>query len=208
MINFKEVIQSREEFREIISEPSEKVIRKALTSLDKHCSAFIKHSPFLLLSSADSEGNIDVSPKGDPAGFVKILDDSTIAIPERPGNHRADTAENLLQNPKVGIIFLIPGKTETLRVSGTAQIVLDKELRDSLQMKGKSPDFVFVVNVEEAFFHCSKCMIRSSLWTSEAWPSTNGLPKLAETMVDAGNLDLTVEEMHQIVINDENERLY
>ena len=161
-----------------------------------------------MLASADNEGNSDVSPKGDPAGFVKILDEKTIAIPDRPGNHRADTIENILQNPKVGIIFLIPGKTETLRVSGTAQIVRDEKLRASMAIRNRSPDFAIVVTVEEAFFHCSKCMIRSKLWQPEHWPNLDGLPRLAETMVDAGNLELTADEMREMVENDERERLY
>jgi PPOX class probable FMN-dependent enzyme len=118
----------------------------------------------MLIASADSNGNTDVSPKGDPIGFVKILDDKTLAIPDRLGNKRADTIENILTNPNVGLIFLIPGKTETLRVSGKAQVVRDKALLNSMAVKGKSPDFAIIVTVEEAFFHCSKCMIRSKLW--------------------------------------------
>jgi PPOX class probable FMN-dependent enzyme len=208
MIQFLDVIKSREQFRELMGEPSEKVTRKTLGKLDNHCKNFISRSPFIILTSADSSGNQDVSPKGDPAGFVMILDDNTMAIPDRPGNRRADTFENILQNPNVGIIFLVPGKTETLRISGTAKIVRDEKLRTSMSIKGRLPDFAIVIEVKEAFFHCSKCMIRSKLWKYEEWESLDGLPLLAETMVDAGKLDLSVEEMHQIVLNDEKERLY
>ncbi|MEM7707812.1 MAG: MSMEG_1061 family FMN-dependent PPOX-type flavoprotein [Pseudomonadota bacterium] len=208
MARFEDVITTREQFRSIMGEPSDKVTRKSLSALDKHCGVFIGRAPFMLIASADADGNTDVSPKGDPGGFVKILDEKTLAIPDRLGNRRADTIENILQNPKVGLIFLIPGKTETLRVSGKAMIVRDAVLRDSMAMKGKSPDFAIVVTVEEAFFHCSKCMIRSQLWQSEHWPSLDGLPRLAQTMVDAGKLELTESEMHEIVINDERERLY
>jgi len=208
MATFKEVITSRERFREIMGEASELVTRKSLSVLDKHCGAFINKAPFVLISSVDQNGNADISPKGDPSGFVKIIDDKTLAIPDRLGNKRADTIENILQNPKVGLIFLIPGKTETLRISGTAQIVRDTALRDSMAMQGKSPDFAIVVTVNEAFFHCSKCMIRSKLWETEHWPDLEGLPRLAETMVDAGKLDLTESQMHEIVLNDERERLY
>ena len=116
--------------------------------------------------------------------------------------------ENILQNPNVGLIFMIPGKTETLRVSGTASIVGDVALRDSMSVNGRSPELVIVVDVSEAFFHCSKCMIRSKLWKSEHWPDLEGLPRLAETMVDAGELALSESEMHKIVLNDEHERLY
>jgi hypothetical protein len=191
-----------------MGEPSDKVTRKSLSALDKHCGVFIGRAPFMLIASADSNGNTDVSPKGDPIGFVKILDDKTLAIPDRLGNKRADTIENILTNPNVGLIFLIPGKTETLRVSGKAQVVRDKALLDSMAVKGKSPDFAIIVTVEEAFFHCSKCMIRSKLWQSEHWPDLDGLPRLAQTMVDGGKLELTESEMHEIVVNDERERLY
>ena len=208
MPEFKDVIRSRDEFRALMKEPSELVTRKTLDKLDQHCGAFIQRSPFMLLSSADANGNIDVSPNGDPEGFVRILDEHTLAIPDRPGNHRADTMENILQNPRVGLIFLIPGKTETLRVSGRAQIVRDEDLRASMAIRDRSPEFAIVVTVEEAFFHCSKCMIRSKLWQQEHWPSLEGLPRLAETMVDAGKLDLTADQMHEIVVNDEQERLY
>ena len=191
-----------------MSEPGELVTRKTLSYLDKHCGVFISRSPFMIIASADGKGNVDVSPKGDPEGFVKILDKHTLAIPDRLGNHRADTIENILQNPKVGLIFMIPGKTESLRISGVASIVRDVELRDSMVVKGRSPEFAIVVDVQEAFFHCSKCMIRSNLWEQKQWPSLEGLPRLAETMVDAGKLELSESEMHEIVLNDERERLY
>ncbi len=208
MARFEDVIETREEFRSIMGEPSDKVTRKSLSALDKHCGVFIGRAPFMLIASADADGNTDVSPKGDPVGFVKILDEKTLAIPDRLGNKRADTIDNVLENPNVGLKFLIPGKTETLRISGKAVVVRDAALRDSMAMKGKSPDFAIVVTVEEAFFHCSKCMIRSKLWQTEHWPDLDGLPRLAQTMVDAGKLELTESEMHEIVVNDERERLY
>lgn len=208
MPKFNHVIKTHEEFRALMKEPSDLVTRKSLSHLDKHCGIFINRSPFVLLASADAKGNADISPKGDPIGFVKIIDKQTLAIPDRLGNRRADSIENILQNSKVGLIFLIPGKTETLRVSGTAIIVRDTKLRDSMVIHGKSPDFAIVVDVEEAFFHCSKCMKRSQLWEHENWPSLEGLPRLAETMVDAGKLEISESEMHEIVLNDERERLY
>ena len=208
MRDFKDVITSREAFREIMGTPSELVTRKTLAALDKHCATFINRSPFALISSADRRGAMDISPRGDPIGFVKILDNATLAIPDRLGNRRADTIENLLQNPRVGLIFLIPGKTETLRVSGTARIVRDEDLRASMAVQGKNPDFAIVVDVEEAFFHCSKCMIRFKLWEFDHWPDLEGLPRLAETMVDAGKLEISESQMHDIVLNDEKTRLY
>ncbi|TFH86211.1 pyridoxamine 5'-phosphate oxidase family protein [Billgrantia azerbaijanica] len=208
MTRFDDRIETRRQLRAELPEPSELVTRKCLSALDRHCGLFIGRSPFLLLASADAQGNVDISPKGDPEGFVKILDARTLAIPDRPGNHRADSMENILTNPKVGLIFLIPGKTETLRVSGTATITRSPVLLDSLAIAGRSPKLAILVRVEEAFFHCSKCMLRSKLWQPEHWPDLEGLPRLAQTMVDAGNLALTEDEMHRIVADDERERLY
>ncbi|HCU89932.1 MAG TPA: pyridoxamine 5'-phosphate oxidase [Gammaproteobacteria bacterium] len=208
MARYKDVIETTEQFRSIMGDPIELVTRKTLSHLDRHCGVFIERSPFVLLASSDTDGNFDVSPKGDPEGFVKIMDKHTLAIPDRPGNRRADSIENILHNPKVGLIFLIPGKTETLRISGTAKIVRDTDLRTSMAVRGRSPEFVIVVEVVEAFFHCSKCMIRSKLWQPDHWPSLEGLPRLAETMVDAGKLELSESELHTLVMNDEVERLY
>ena len=208
MNKLEDVIETREKLRSILKEPSDLVTRKTLSFLDKHCGIFISRSPFMLMSTCDANGNMDISPKGDPHGFVKILDKKTLVIPDRPGNNRADSMENILQNPKIGLIFLIPGKSETLRVSGTASIVRDAALRDSMAIKNRSPELLIVVNVEEVFFHCSKCVIRSRLWQEEHWPNLEGLPRLAETMVDAGKLELSESEMHEIVEKDERERLY
>jgi hypothetical protein len=207
-MEFSTIIRTREDLRSVLNEPSELVTRKSLDHLDKHCAKFISRAPFLVMASADADGNLDVSPKGDPAGFVKILDSRTLVVPERPGNNRADTMENILQNPKLGLIFLIPGKRETLRVSGSASIVRDEALLDSLAVDGRAPKLAIAVGVQEAFFHCSKCMIRSKLWEPAQWPDLEGLPRLAETMVDAGTLALSESEMHRIVENDERERLY
>jgi PPOX class probable FMN-dependent enzyme len=151
---------------------------------------------------------MDISPKGDAPGFVSVLDDRTLAISDRPGNRRADTFTNVLENPKVGLIFLVPGKSETLRVGGRAQIIRDADVRESMQARGRVPEFVLAVDVEEAFFHCSKCIIRSELWTPQAWPSLDGLPNLARTMVDAGSLPMPVEALEDIIKQDEAERLY
>jgi PPOX class probable FMN-dependent enzyme len=191
-----------------MGEPPPPCVAKTIAVLDQHCRAFIARSPFVLIASSDALGKMDISPKGDAPGFVRVLDDWTLAIPDRPGNRRADTFTNVLQNPKVGLIFLVPGKNETLRVSGSAKIVRDTDVRESMVARGKTPDFALAVEVEEAFFHCSKCMIRSSLWRAEAWPSLDGLPNLAQTMVDAAALPMPVEALEEIIKQDELERLY
>jgi PPOX class probable FMN-dependent enzyme len=151
---------------------------------------------------------LEVSPKGDPAGFVKVLDDRTLAIPDRLGNRRLDTFRNILRNENVGLIFVIPGITYTLRVSGKAIIVRDLELRQSMAMRGKLPDHALVVAVEHVLSHCPKCMVRSGLWQPEAWPETSDLPTFAETLIAHAKLAETVEEVQASIETGNRERLY
>jgi PPOX class probable FMN-dependent enzyme len=146
--------------------------------IDEHSRRFIAQAPFV--ASAGPQGMLDISPKGDPAGFVKVIDDRTLAIPDRLGNRPLDTFRNVLGNPNVGLIFLIPGVTYTLRISGNAIIVRDRELREAMAIKGKQPDHVLVVEVEHVLSHCPKCMIRSGLWEPEAWPDTSDVPTFAD----------------------------
>ena len=208
-MEFKDLVESEDQLRALMGDPvAPPVVEKTLTSLDRHCRAFVGRSPFVLISSSDSEGRMDVSPKGDAPGFVKILDEKTLAIPDRPGNQRFDTFRNLFQSPRVGLIFLIPGKRETLRIGGNAQVVRDQELLESLAAKNKVPSLAIVVHVDEAFFHCSKCMIRSRLWQPDHWPSLEGLPTLAETMKDAASVPGPVEALEGVIREDEETRLY
>src|SRR3954469_2074899 len=136
---FKDVITDPAQFRNLMGEPPPPCVAKTIRRLDADCKAFIAKSPFVLIASSNARGEMDISPKGDAPGFVQVLDDDTLAIPDRPGNRRADTFTNVLQNPKIGLIFLIPGKTETLRVSGTAVIVRDVDVRESMAVRGKVP---------------------------------------------------------------------
>ena len=207
-MQFKDVIRDAGQFRDLMGEPPPPCVAKTISTLDRHCRSVIARSPFVLIASANSRGRMDVSPKGDAPGFVRVLDDRTLAVPDRPGNRRADTFTNVLENPRVGLIFLVPGKSETLRVSGGATIVRDADLRASMAVRGKTPDFALAVDVEEVFFHCSKCIVRSSLWMPQAWPSLDGLPSLAQTMVDAAALPMPVEVLEEIIKQDESERLY
>lgn len=205
---YAEVVTSEEQFRAVLGVPSERAARKEIAFLDRHCRAFIARSPFVLISSADADGRMDVSPKGDPPGFVQVLDDRTLAIPDRLGNRRADTFRNLLQRDGVGLLFLVPGKRETLRVSGRAVIVRDRALRESMAVSGKLPDFALVVAVEQVMFHCAKCVIRSNLWNPAAWPELAGLPSMAEALVDAGKLEASVEEVNASIEKDYLSSLY
>ncbi|MDO8397294.1 MAG: pyridoxamine 5'-phosphate oxidase family protein [Bradyrhizobium sp.] len=197
-MTFNEVLRSEAEIDSIIGRPNSRVLAKVTNRLDDLCREFIGASPFLVVSSSDSQGRMDCSPKGDPAGFVHILDDWTLAIPERPGNRRADTFRNVLQNPKVGLIFLVPGKGETLRINGTARIVRDSWLREKLAHKGIVPELTLVVTVEEVFAHCTKCMVRSALWKPESWKPEGLQFTIGSAMVAHGKLEMSVQEMQAI----------
>ncbi len=181
-----EFIASHEALRAIYKtpEPTAASIRKELHSLDTHCRSFIGRSPFVLIGSSDNAGNADVTPKGDRPGFVAILDETTIAIPDRPGNNRLDTLENIVANPAVGLLFLIPGMNETLRINREARITVDPVLREKLAVDGKPPLSVIVVSVKAAYMHCAKAFMRSELWQPESWPDRQSLPTLGAILRD------------------------
>ncbi len=189
-------ITSHEELRRIYKtpEPDANSIRKELKRLDGHCRSFIAKSPFVLIGSSDGSGNADVTPKGDKPGFTAILDDSTIAIPDRPGNNRLDTLENIVRNPSVGLLFLIPGMNETLRVNGEARITVDANLRERLAVDGRPPLSVVVVSVKAAYMHCAKAFMRSELWKPESWPDRKTIPTLGEILRDQLALDESAAE--------------
>jgi len=207
-MKFKEIIKTEQQLQAILGEPSKAVLDKSISIIDKHCATFIAHSPFLTIASSDAAGNVDVSPKGDPPGFVKVLDEKTLAIPDRLGNRRADTFRNLLARPKVGILFMIPGIRETLRVNGTAQIVTDVAVRELFAVKGKLPQLALIVHVEEAFIHCAKCMIRSQLWTLQDTDIKEKIPSLATIVKDHAALDIPVEDLDKYLKADEENGLY
>ncbi len=186
---FEQTITSEDELRSVLGRPGQRSAEKVIDHIDEHCASLIAHSPFLVVASADADGNMDISPKGDPAGFVRVLDAKTLVIPDRLGNKRGDTFSNILENPKVGLYFLAPGYRETLRVSGTAQIVRDAELLDSMVVNGKSPALALVIRVEKALFHCAKCIIRSGLWEHEGWSDVGEIPTLGTILIDHAKLD-------------------
>lgn len=205
---FRDVITSEEDLRLVVGHAPQRAVDKVVRVVDEHSRSFIAHAPFVFVASAGTGGMLDVSPKGDPAGFVKVLDERTLAISDRLGNRRLDTYRNVLQNPNVGLIFVIPGVTYTLRISGKAIIVRDIELRETMAIKGKQPDHVLVVGVEHVLSHCPKCMIRSGLWEPEAWPDTSDLPSFAETLIAHVKLAETVDEMQAVIDQGNGERLY
>ncbi|NKB49350.1 MAG: pyridoxamine 5'-phosphate oxidase family protein [Alphaproteobacteria bacterium] len=157
------IINDARGLREIYPEPKGIAAEKQLSALDPHCRNFIAHSPFLVLGT---DG--DVSPKGDDPGFVQVLDDNTIIIPDRKGNNRMDSLQNILDNPNVGLLFMIPGVDETLRVNGRAELSIDPGILDPLAINGRAPASAIVVHVEEAYLHCAKALKRSHLWSADA----------------------------------------
>lgn len=208
-MRFDHVVRSEAELRALMGDPvAPPVVEKTLSSLDRHCLTFIGRSPFVLIASTSSDGRMDISPKGDAAGFVRVLDERTLVIPDRPGNQRFDTFRNLFESPRVGLLFLIPGKRETLRVGGTAEVIRDPGVLATLAAHGKVPALAIAVHVDEAFFHCAKCVIRSRLWEPGQWPSLDGLPSLAETMKDAASIPAPIEVVEGLVKEDEDQRLY
>jgi uncharacterized protein len=157
---------------------------KSLTALDAHATEFVRRSPFLCIGTQNRDGKADVSPRGDPAGFVRVLDDRTLAIPDRPGNNRLDTLSNILGNPNVGLLFMVPGFDDTLRVNGTARLSTDPELLASMQVNDRVPTLAIVVTVAEVFLHCAKAFRRSRLWDPATRQNRQEMPTLAKMILD------------------------
>jgi PPOX class probable FMN-dependent enzyme len=186
-------ITSEEELRRVTGEPSEAVLRKDIGRLDEHARTFIGASPFVLLATSGPDGTCDVSPRGEEAGGVLVLDEHTLVIPDRPGNRRIDSLRNIVVNPNVGLLFMVPGTEETLRVNGRAQVVSRAPYMERLSVRGKVPALAISVEVRECFFHCSKAFRRSSLWRPERWPARESLPTLGQIMKDQLSLDAPAE---------------
>lgn len=165
-------VQSVEELESIIGTPSRRVVDKVRPELAEVDREWLAAASLLFMATADERGNLDVSPKGDPAGFVKVLDAATLAIPDRPGNRRVDGFHNLLADPHIGLVFLIPGRGDTLRINGRATLVRDADFFDDMIVRGNRPDLAVVVDIDEVFFHCSKAFLRSSAWEPDGWRPT------------------------------------
>ena len=195
----KYVINDVHELRKIYSKATGVAAEKQLSALERHCRNFIAHSPFLVLGT---EG--DVSPKGDDPGFVQVIDDNTIIIPDRKGNNRMDSMQNILDNPNVGILFMIPGVNETLRVNGRAEITVDPEVLDSLAINGRAPASAIVVHVEEAYLHCAKALIRSHLWSQDAQAPKGTIPSAGLMFADQiGDDPASVEKRYNSHIKED-----
>ncbi len=178
------VFTSAEQLQSYIGMPMELAVRKAIPHLDRHCRAFIARSPFVSIGTAASNGRADVSPRGDAPGFVQVLDDNTLFIPDRPGNNRMDTMLNIIENPNVGLLFMVPGFEDLLRVNGRAQIVSDDDLLAQAVVKGKTPKVGIRVRVDEAYLHCAKAVKRSRLWDEASRQDRRELPSLGKMILE------------------------
>ncbi|WP_102144186.1 pyridoxamine 5'-phosphate oxidase family protein [Mycobacterium hubeiense] len=172
-------VTSVDELRDIVGHPNSYVANKVSKRLSAIHQDWLANSPLCFVATTDADGHLDVSPKGDPPGFVRVIDDTTIAIPERPGNKRVDGYLNVLQRPRVGTLFVIPGRGDTLRVNGSARILAEADYFDSMAVKGKRPLLALEIDVEEVFFHCAKAFLRSDAWKPETWNPT-AVPSVAQ----------------------------
>jgi PPOX class probable FMN-dependent enzyme len=172
-------VNSVDELRAIVGQPDQYVANKVKDRLSPIQRDWLAHSPLGFVATTDADGRVDVSPKGDPPGFVHVIDDTTIAIPERPGNRRVDGHLNVLERPHVGTLFLIPGRGDTLRINGTARILADADYFEAMTVKGKRPILALEIDVEEVFFHCAKAFLRSDAWDPSTWNPT-AIPSVAQ----------------------------
>ena len=209
MTAFDDILTTEQELRDLIGTPGARSLQKERRVLDEHDRAFIACSPFLVLATSGADGRCDVSPKGDAPGFVQVLDERRLVIPERPGNKRLDGMLNLLANPHVGLIFMVPGREETLRVNGKAWITRDRQLLERCVAQGKVPLVAIGVEVEQCFLHCPKAFIRSRLWHRDSWPAAEALPSMACVLFDQIRPgDATLQDWERDIQEGNTKRLY
>ncbi len=205
----REIVDATEQVTEVLGAPGELVLRKQLDHLDRHMRTFIEESPFLVLGTVSRSGLCDVSPRGDAHGLARVLDDRTLILPDRRGNRRADSLNNIVETGRAGLLFLIPGRGETLRVNGLARVFKDREVLAAMAVDGRAPDLGIAIRVEEAFLQCAKAVIRSGLWEPVGEDRASSLPGLAEILHDQTRLPgQTVEGLRQQIEESYSTRLY
>lgn len=202
-----EEIRTEKTLRDFYGSPNFRAARKQMPKLDKHCRHFISLSPFFVLATANSEGT-DASPRGDAPGFVTVVDDHTLLIPDRPGNNRVDSMTNIMENPNVGLLFMVPGIKETLRVNGKASVTTDSSLLEPMSVRGKVPKSGLLVKVEEAYLHCAKALIRSKIWDPETQVERSAFPTLGQIFKDQIDEVEDADEADKIILEGYTTRLY
>jgi uncharacterized protein len=209
MAAFDDILTSEQELRALVGAPGARSVQKEHSTLDQHDRAFIACSSFLLLATSGANGRCDVSPKGDAPGFVQILDERRLVIPERPGNKRLDGMLNLLANPHVGLIFMVPGREETLRVNGKAWITRDPQLLERCAAQRQVPLVAIGVEVEQCFLHCPKAFIRSGLWQHRTWLAADALPSMGCVLFNQIRPgDATLQDYERDIEEGNTKRLY
>jgi PPOX class probable FMN-dependent enzyme len=205
---FESALRDEAELQALYEKPSAIVARKQIDHLDEHCRRYLALCRFVLVASADRDGRADVTPRGGPAGFVSVLDDQTVAIPDATGNRRLDTFRNVLQTGRAGLLLLLPGRGQTLRINGRACVSTDPDLLGSLTAVGKPPRAALVLRAEEVFTHCPKAFVRSGLWDPETWPAKDEQPSPAAMLRDhVGDPDFTLAQAEQAMIDSVTIRL-
>jgi PPOX class probable FMN-dependent enzyme len=190
-------LRSKAELREIYRAPAQRSLDKEIDHLDTHCRDFIAHAPFAVIATTGADGRVDASPKGGPAGFVAVLDDHHLAVPDMSGNNRLDSITNIANDGAIAMLFLVPGTDETMRVNGRAAISVDPAVLDACPVEGMRPNVAIVVEVRTAFIHCAKALRRASLWEPAAWPDTTDMATPACMLRDHIGMEATVEESQQ-----------
>lgn len=193
------MIDSHEALRERYKTPSDRAQRKVLKRLDPHCQRLIGLSPFLVIGTSDRTHKADVSPRGGEPGFVRVVDDQTLALPDSSGNNRLDTLSNVVENPEVALIFLVPGLDETLRINGTAVLSQETTLLESFDLRGRHPATVMLITVREAYLHCAKALMRSELWNPEAQIDRSTLPSMGQILKEQIGLSEAAETQEEMV---------
>lgn len=206
---YDRVIDSPEALRALIPAPAELAVKKQLPALDAHARNFLARSPFVVIGTCGDTRGCDVSPRGEAPGGFLVVDERTLAIGDRPGNRRTDSFFNLLENPRIGLIFFVPGVDETLRINGTAKLVVDAGLFKRLEVGGKAPLLALVVEIDEVFFQCAKAFRRSKLWEPATWPDPALQPTLARVLKDQiPSCELATEALDGIIQKAYREGLY
>jgi len=211
---FKAVLADEDAVREVIGTAMDLAVKKAIPKLDKYSRELIERSPFLTIGTANANGKADVSPRGDQRGFVIILDDNTIFIPERPGNNRVDTLTNITENPNVGLLFMVPGFDETLRVNGRASVIKDEALLERCAVRDRVPKLGILVAIEEAYLHCAKAFRRSKLWDPDSRQDRKEMPSLGKIIMeqtaaaDAAPSDADIQVVDELIEDNYRNELY
>lgn len=205
------VVESMEELRKLYDSPMDMVLKKQKSELDEYSTKFLSLSAFSVLSTSDMNGNMDCSPRGDYQGFIQKLDSKTIAIPDRPGNNRLDSLSNIIKNPNVGVLSLVSGFSECLRINGTAKISTDTRLLEKFKYQGKLPKSVSIISINEIYFHCAKAITRSQLWNKESQVSRDVMPSLGKILmaqIDPSKSKEEVQKVEELIENRVKTTLY